>query len=155
MTKETIINQLNASKTMLDRSTEVLAEIDSGFAPAEGMMTVAQQIAHIALTVDWFQEGIFGGTFNMDFEQLDKKVHAISSLEAAQTWCTESYAALVQKIEDTSDEVLEGPLPDGPIMSGTPRIIALGGVLDHTAHHRGALTVYSRLLNRVPPMPYM
>ena len=25
----------------------------------------------------------------------------------------------------------------------------------HTAHHRGALTVYSRMLGKVPPMPYM
>jgi uncharacterized damage-inducible protein DinB len=26
--------------------------------------------------------------------------------------------------------------------------------VEHTAHHRGALTVYSRLLGKVPPMPY-
>jgi uncharacterized damage-inducible protein DinB len=27
-------------------------------------------------------------------------------------------------------------------------------MVEHTAHHRGALTVYSRLLGKVPLMPY-
>jgi hypothetical protein len=27
-------------------------------------------------------------------------------------------------------------------------------MVEHTAHHRGALTAYSRLLGKVPPMPY-
>jgi uncharacterized damage-inducible protein DinB len=30
-----------------------------------------------------------------------------------------------------------------------------GAITDHTAHHRGALTVYARLNGIVPPMPYM
>ena len=29
------------------------------------------------------------------------------------------------------------------------------GITDHTAHHRGALTVYARVQGIVPPMPYM
>jgi uncharacterized damage-inducible protein DinB len=29
-----------------------------------------------------------------------------------------------------------------------------GAITDHTAHHRGALTVYARLAGAVPPMPY-
>jgi len=28
-------------------------------------------------------------------------------------------------------------------------------MVEHTAHHRGALTVYSRVLGKVPAMPYM
>ena len=28
-------------------------------------------------------------------------------------------------------------------------------ITDHTAHHRGALTVYARVSGLVPPMPYM
>ena len=36
-----------------------------------------------------------------------------------------------------------------------PVVAIVGGIEDHTAHHRGALTVYARLLDRVPPMPYM
>ena len=50
-------NQLLASKDFFDRSTRVLDEADSGFRPKEGMMTVAQQVAHAAQTLDWFIQG--------------------------------------------------------------------------------------------------
>ncbi|NJL28826.1 MAG: hypothetical protein HC897_13505 [Thermoanaerobaculia bacterium] len=40
-------------------------------------------------------------------------------------------------------------------MGGKPRAAIIGAIVDHTAHHRGTLTVYSRLLGYVPPMPYM
>jgi uncharacterized damage-inducible protein DinB len=39
-------------------------------------------------------------------------------------------------------------------MGGQPRHSIIGALIDHTAHHRGALTVYARLLSKVPPMPY-
>ena len=39
-------------------------------------------------------------------------------------------------------------------MGGVPRAAILSGITDHTAHHRGALTVYARLLGKTPPMPY-
>ena len=41
------------------------------------------------------------------------------------------------------------------IMGGAPRLAIFGAINDHTAHHRGALTVYARLNGIVPPMPYM
>src|SRR4029434_6082692 len=50
-------NQLLASQDFFVRSTRVLDEADSGFRPQEGMMTVAQQVAHTAQTLDWFIEG--------------------------------------------------------------------------------------------------
>jgi uncharacterized damage-inducible protein DinB len=40
-------------------------------------------------------------------------------------------------------------------MGGLPKKSIFGGITDHTAHHRGALTVYARLKGIVPPMPYM
>jgi uncharacterized damage-inducible protein DinB len=46
-------------------------------------------------------------------------------------------------------------LPKDGVMGGAPRIAIVGAIADHTAHHRGALTVYARLLGVVPPMPYM
>ena len=39
-------------------------------------------------------------------------------------------------------------------MKGAPRAAVVGPIVDHTAHHRGALTVYARLLGKVAPMPY-
>jgi hypothetical protein len=41
-------SQLLASQDFFARSTRVLEEADSTFRPQEGMMTVAQQVAHTA-----------------------------------------------------------------------------------------------------------
>jgi len=51
-------------------------------------------------------------------------------------------------------EELAAPLPADGIMGGAPTSAIVGGAIDHTAHHRGALTVYARLLGRVAAMPY-
>jgi uncharacterized damage-inducible protein DinB len=40
-------------------------------------------------------------------------------------------------------------------MGGLSRMAIFSAITDHTAHHRGALTVYARLNKLVPPMPYM
>ena len=50
---------------------------------------------------------------------------------------------------------LSKPLPPGPVMGGLPMSEVVWAMIEHTAHHRGALTVYSRMLNKVPVMPYM
>jgi uncharacterized damage-inducible protein DinB len=39
-------------------------------------------------------------------------------------------------------------------MGGQPISDIVWAMVEHTAHHRGALTVYSRQLGKVPPMPY-
>ena len=63
-------NQLLASKDFFDRSTRVLDEADSGFRPQADMMTVAQQVAHTAQTIDWFIEGASRPEgFDLDFEK--------------------------------------------------------------------------------------
>lgn len=36
-----------------------------------------------------------------------------------------------------------------------PRSAIFGAFTNHTAHQRGALTVYTRLLEKTPPTPYM
>ena len=60
----------------------------------------------------------------------------------------------VSTIEKMSEEDLRKPLPAGPVMGGAPKLAVVSAMNDHTAHHRGALTVYSRLLGKVPDMPY-
>jgi len=39
-------------------------------------------------------------------------------------------------------------------MGGEPRAAVVGAIVDHMAHHRGALSVYARLLGYAPPIPY-
>ena len=151
-----MLAQLSAAKTYFTRSIDCLTEEDSSFAPAEGMMTVAQHVAHVAITLDWFLEGAFRPEgFNMDFESVDAPLAGVTSLTAAREHLERSFAAVEQAINTHSAEEWAKPLPEGPVMGGEPRFAIFGGITDHTAHHRGALTVYSRQCGHVPAMPYM
>ena len=148
-------NQLLASQDFFDRSTRVLDEADSGFRPREGMMTVAQQVAHTAQTLDWFIEGITRpGGFDLDFEKHASTLAAVTSLAAARQMLESAYANSAQFLRPRSPEDLSQPLPPGPIMGGQPISDIVWAMVEHSAHHRGALTVYSRLLGKVPVMPY-
>ena len=148
--------ELNAAEEFFNRSTRNLTEELSTFAPAAGMMTVAQQVAHVAQTVDWFIEGAFRAEgFSMDFESMTKETDAVTSLAAARAWFAKAIANAKAVVATKSDAELMTPLAEGPIMGGMPRMAVFGAINDHTAHHRGALTVYARLKGIVPPMPYM
>lgn len=156
MVKETIRIELSTAHEFFNRSTRELSEADSNFAPKEGMFTAAGQIAHVAQTVEWFVNGAFAAEgFSMDFEEMDKEVRACASIQAARAWFERAVAQAHAVIESHSEEEWMAPLPPGPIMGGQPRMVIFGALNDHTAHHRGALTVYARLLGKVPPMPYM
>jgi uncharacterized damage-inducible protein DinB len=148
--------ELESAHEFFNRSTRNLTEAQSTFAPAEGMMTVAQQVAHVAQTIDWFIEGAFRPEgFDQDWEAQAKVLAGCTSLEQARAWFERAMAGAKAKVASVGDADLMVPLPDGPIMGGAPRIAVFGAINDHTAHHRGALTVYARLNGIVPPMPYM
>ena len=148
-------NQVLASQEFFERSTGVLEEADSGFRPREGMMTVVQLVAHTAQTLDWFIEGVSRPEgFDLDFEKLAREVEAVTSLAAARQMLGTAYANAIQYLRSHSPEDLSQPLPPGPVMGGQPISDVVWAMVEHTAHHRGALTVYSRLLGKTPPMPY-
>lgn len=148
--------ELESAHEFFNRSTRNLTEAHSAFAPAEGMMTTAQQVAHVAHTIDWFVDGAFRPEgFDQNWEEHAKIIAAYDSLDKARAWFERAVANARAKVASLSDAELLVPLPDGPIMGGAPRLAIFGAINDHTAHHRGALTVYARLNGIVPPMPYM
>lgn len=156
MNPEMLIAELKSAKKFFDTSTSCLKEEDSTFVPVEGMWTVAQQVAHAAQTVDWFFQGAFRPEgFDMDWEKLGREVAEVRSLKQARAWMDAAFDRAVREIESRSAEDLMVPLPPNPILGEIPKGAIVGPLVDHTAHHRGALTVYSRLLGRVPAMPYM
>lgn len=150
-------NEIRSIRELFNRSTSVLEEENSDFAPRPEMMTVAQHVAHVAQTVDWFIEGAFVRTdgFDMDFEGHTRKVQSVKSLRAAREWFEKAIENAIRITESQSEEGLLSPLPPGLVMGGQPRLAIFAAMTDHTAHHRGALTVYSRLLGKTPKMPYM
>lgn len=112
-------------------------------------------MASVALTIDWFIEGAFGEEgFELDFEKHLVEIKEVSSLTEARTMQAAAFARAEEVVGDKSDEELSEPLPEGPIMAGAPRLAVFSAIADHNAHHRGALTVYARLLGKTPAMPY-
>jgi uncharacterized damage-inducible protein DinB len=151
----TFATQLLASKDFFARSTRVLEESDSAFRPAEGMLTVAQHVAHTARTLDWFIDGVSAADgFDLDFDRQATELASVTSLADARQRLEAAYDRAVQFVESRTAEELARPLPPGPVMGGQPISDVIWAMIEHTAHHRGALTVYSRLLGKVPPMPY-
>lgn len=119
-------------------------------------MTAAQQVAHAAHTIGWFIDGAFNPAgFDMNWGEHAKIVMSYTSLAAAKAYFDKEIAAAVATVSAKTDAELGAALPAGPIMGGAPVMAVFGGITDHTAHHRGALTVYARLKGIVPPMPYM
>ena len=154
MANEDLTRQLQATQAYFEKTISCFQEADGEFAPKEGQFTVAQHIAHAAQIVEWFFEGAFRPQgFNMAFEELDADVRAITSLEDALAWWRTALQEAHRSIEGSAPESWDEPIR-GALMAGAPRRSILGGIGDHTAHHRGALAVYARLLDRDPPMPY-
>jgi len=150
------VQGIEIMRGFFDRTTSVFEEADASFAPRPGTFTVAQQIAHAAQTVDWFIEGAFGeGGFATDFAALEAKVREVESLAEARAWFSRAIDNAKQVIGAKTEAEMVEPLPPGPIMAGVPRAAILDAMSDHTAHHRGALAVYARLVDKVPPMPYV
>ena len=149
-----VINKLDSTEQFLLKTMEGLEESDGTFVPKEGMFTLSQHVAHVAQTVDWFLEGMYQGKFNEDFEALEAKVFEVKSLSEAKTWLTKAFDDARNTLTKKGEEALKERLPPGPIMGGVPRYIVVGAISDHTAHHRGSIAVYIRLLGKEPVMPY-
>ena len=149
-----LVQQLETSQKYIKATLEVFDESDSGFTPQPELYTVAGHVAHTADSIDWFVEGAFGAGWNMDFEGLIAAARAVTSLKDANDWLDRAFARATAAIGSASDEDLYAPIPDSRIMGGAPRATIAGAIVDHTAHHRGSLAVYARLLGKVPNMPY-
>ncbi len=151
-----LVHGLRISQRFLDKSLAGLAEVDSGFAPRPGMFTVAQQLAHIAQTVDWFTDGAFApGGFSMDFATGDRSGAQGRLARRRQGVDGHRLRRPGQAHGVRSGEAgMAKPMAQGPVMGGQPRSAIVDAVADHNAHHRGSLVVYMRLLGKVPGNPY-
>lgn len=133
---------------------ECLNEDDSAFKPKDEMFTVAQHIGHAAETYDWFIEGAFGEKgFDMNFDDYAERIKIYTSYNECVEQFKTAVANAIQKIEGLTEPELMTPIT-AEIMKGAPKMSIVYALADHTAHHRGALSVYARLLGKKPQMPY-
>ena len=146
---------LKQALQFFSKTCSVFQEEDSGYAPTPGQFTVAQQVAHVAQTIDWFMEGGFRDEgFDLDFAVHQAAIRDVHSLREALAWLVKSVDAAAAVLQDKTQEELMEPIAQGPIMAGQPRAAIVAAIAEHTAHHRGSLAVYGRLLGYAPPMPY-
>ncbi|MBM4130896.1 DUF664 domain-containing protein [bacterium] len=149
------VQLLKQSLQFFSRTCRVFKDEDARYAPVPGQLTVAQHVAHVAQTVDWFVEGAFRPSgFDLDFAAHHAAVRRVESLPEAYTWLARSVDAAASALGSRNEAELTAPIADGPILGGEPRVAIIGAICEHMAHHRGALSVYARLLGYAPPMPY-
>jgi len=149
-----IVMELEITRKFFLTGIGCFEEADSSFKPKPEMFSVAAQVEHTALTVEWFIEGAFGEGWDMDFESHTTRCGAATSLDAAKAHFSAAIDKAIETIRGATPEQLMEEIPDKAIMAGAPRIAVVNGIVDHTAHHRGSLAVYARMMDKVPPMPY-
>ncbi len=124
------------------------------YRPVEGMMTVNQLIRHVAQTLYWFREGAFGTGFRMDFEKMTEEYMQTTTLDDARAELERAYDEAIQFYCGLSEADLTAPLTPNSIFGESAKLVVLNANTGHTAHHRGALAVYLRLLGITPTMVY-
>jgi len=152
--KDGIISSLKNQRAFFMNTIECFSEEDSLFKPKEEVYTVAQHIGHAAEMYDWFIEGAFGGNgFDMNFDNYAEEMKKYTSFNECVEQFNTSVENAIAKIESLSEEELMQPITSEP-MKGAPKMYVVYALADHTAHHRGALAVYARLIGKEPKMPY-
>ncbi len=151
---EGLVKQLESTKKFFNTTLSVFESDNAGFAPYPELYTVAGHVAHVADSTEWFIEGAFGGGWDLEFDASIAKAKAVTSLDEANEWLDRSFANAIAIVGAASDQTLFESIPDTRIMEGAPRMAVVSGIVDHTAHHRGSLAVYARLIGKEPPMPY-
>ena len=153
-TSAQLVRELESTLRFFKTTLSIFESSDAGFSPDPELYTVAGHVAHAADSVDWFVEGAFGDGWDMEFEAQVARAKAVTSLDEATAWLDRAFGHAISVVGAASEEALSEPIPDERIMQDAPRSAVVGAIADHTAHHRGALAVYARLIGKVPLMPY-
>lgn len=154
MLKEGLVEELKTVQKFFLNTVSCFTEEDSAYKPCEDVFTVAQLVGHVAETLPWFIEGAFGEKgFDMDPDGFKERIKNYVSFDACINDFKKNVGDAIEKISSLSEEELMAPIT-GEIMTGAPKMSIISGITDHTAHHRGALAVYARLMGKTPKMPY-
>jgi len=148
------VYELESTRKFFLTTISVLTADDETFAPAPDMYTTAAQIAHVAITVDWFMAGAFGAGWDTDYDVHIAQAKAVTSIDVAREMLAQSFGSAIAALSTMSEADLNEPIPNDTVMGGAPKRAVISGIVDHTAHHRGSLAVYARLRGKVPLMPY-
>src|SRR5690606_37555263 len=117
MDKHLLDYELRSAQAFLLHTASVFDDRHADTAPWEGAFTVTNQLAHIALTLDWFVEGATRAEgFDMNFEDHYTAIYATKTLAEAREQLDRSFAQVREWLRNTSDAELSAPLPAGPVL---------------------------------------
>jgi hypothetical protein len=101
---------IKQSLQFFSRTLSVFKEEDSGFAPDPGMFTVAQQVAHVAQTIDWFMAGGFSDQgFDLDFAAHHNAVRRHNSLQESLAWLVKAVDGAAATLATKTPEEMMAP----------------------------------------------
>lgn len=152
--KDSLVGELEATRKFFLTTLSALNANHEHFAPHPDMYSVAAHVAHAADTVHWFIDGAFGKGWDLEYDAAIARARSVASLAAATSAFHDAFNHAIDVVKNATEEELSAPIPNDVVMHGAPRFAVIGAIVDHTAHHRGSLAVYARLLGIVPPMPY-
>jgi uncharacterized damage-inducible protein DinB len=125
------------------------------------MMSVAEQLAHLAANTDWQVKLHSSGLSLVDFEFFQGSMAEAGAVQAALVSAGkdailsalraegEAFTSFLASVRDeTLEEMVSFPPPVQP--STKSRFEMLMSAKEHEMHHRGQLMVYQRLLGMVP-----
>jgi len=125
------------------------------------MMSVAEQLAHLAVNTEWMVKLHGSHLAFVDFEYFQKNIGAAAATQAALVSAGkdailaalrtegDAFAAFLESTTDeTLAEIVSFPPPVQP--STKSRFEMLLSAKEHEMHHRAQLMTYQRLLGMVP-----
>lgn len=174
--------RLNIHREFFRRTTASFRSEEGSFQPRPDMLSVNGQILHVTAAIELFLSGLFvafdrfkgsrwvsfrgegeswigldGGFADMGWTEQASLEHesddGAKPLEAALTAFDETMSIAAAVFSQLTPEEMTSALPPNPLDLRTPQHV-LEILLDHTAHHRGALAQYARLLGHDPSIPY-
>ena len=83
--------ELESTRKFFLTTLSIFDEADSRFAPHPEMYTVAGQVAHAAITVDWFMAGGFGAGWDENYEEHIRQAKAVTSLATAKAMLVKAF----------------------------------------------------------------
>ena len=154
----------HAMRTVRKNTIQIAEEIPEdkyGFRPAEGCRSVAETLAHIALSPRWQHKVHSSGLTEMTFELFS--THFGQSMKDEAELKTKPKAEILAALQKNGDEVatwmetLSGDVlaqqVTFPPATGQPpktRFEMLLSMKEHEMHHRAQLMVVERMLGIVP-----
>ncbi|BAZ71122.1 hypothetical protein NIES4106_59190 (plasmid) [Fischerella sp. NIES-4106] len=178
------VRKIQVHREYFHRSLECFTEKDSSFRPSNDCLTVAGQVIHVIFGIEFCLSGMFGSYDGITpvsqrkrgFNDLDWTVWA-SEMNLSEALDAEAFPEAIEGsrslikamvlfdqamdiaanmfVSKTVEEIETEPLPENPLWAPEFRYPDILEVMnDHTAHHRGSLAVYARLLGKESKFPY-